>query len=93
MLKSVQNLVNDARDGMMASRYGNHSFNRSNGLCYFRYHDAPVCVVNFNNKTVSYSFCGYEGAPSTTRTVRSYQEVFKSYREVGREQHTGDQRK
>ena len=87
-LKSVQKLISDMRNGAMAAAYGNHSFEKRNGVCYFRYHGSPVCVYDQDNETVSYSSCGYEGASSTTRTVRSYQEMFRNVTAVDREQHT-----
>lgn len=85
MLKSVQYLVNDARSGVSKSRYGNHSFERTGGLWYFRYHGSPVCVVDPIERTVRYDYCGYEGSTSTKRTVNSYYEAFNSYREIPKE--------
>lgn len=87
-LKSVQKLVSDMRQGVMSSCYGNHSFTRRNGLCYFKYHNNTVCILDLDQHTVSYSYCGYEGSPSTTRTIKSYQELFKHVTVVDREQHT-----
>lgn len=89
VLKSVQNLVNDARHNITASCYGNHSFNKKGGLWYFRYHGSPVCIVDPNDRTVSINFCGYDGAPSTVRTVNSYLEAFSTYQKVDRAIHEG----
>ena len=85
MLKAVQCLVNDARSGELKSRYGNHSFEKINDKWYFRYHDSAVCIVDPVNKTVTYDHCGYEGFPSTERTINSYSQIFSSYEEVPKE--------
>lgn len=85
MLKAVQHLVSDARAGATRSRYGNHSFDKTGGLWYFRYHGSPVCVVDPENKTVRYDYCGWEGSLSTKRTVNSYVEMFSSFREIAKQ--------
>lgn len=84
MLKSVQNLVNDAQQGATVAHYGNHSFERKGSLWYFRYHGAPICIVNPKDETVSISFCGYEGSPSTRRAINSYLTAFETYKNVDR---------
>lgn len=85
MLKAVQNLVRDAKAGVMKSRYGNHSFDKAGGLWYFRYHGSPICIVDPENETVRYDYCGWEGSVSTQRAVNSYVEAFSSLREVAKE--------
>ena len=87
VLKSILSLISDMNKGAVSSAYGNHSFEKRNGVYYFRYHGNPVCVYDQDNETVSYSSCGYDGAPSTTRTIRSYQEVFRNVNTVDREEH------
>lgn len=86
-LKSVQRLVSAAKQGATAASYGNHSFDKHNSVFYFRYHGHPVCIYDQDNDIISYSSCGYEGSPSTTRTIRSYQELFTHATVIEREQH------
>lgn len=83
MLKSVQALVEHALTGnQMYCHIGNHSCDEP-VLSYrkFYYHNACVCIIDTEDKTVMFDNCDWNTS-STTRTINSYRQAFTGFHEL-----------
>lgn len=76
MLKSIEKLIYAYNCGRESAKYGNHSFQQDNRKAYFMYHGNCVCEVDKVTNTATYSYCGWKGSSSTTRTINSYINYF-----------------
>ena len=81
MMKCIERLLDSERDLTV----GNHSVCLYSWGRQFFYHHNCVCQVDDEQKTFELDDCGYEGFPSTTRTLNDYRRYFLSqgYEEIG----------
>lgn len=80
-LKGVSKLVSFSDHEIR--RIGNHDKRPMRGLngdvtVEYRYHGNVVCCVNLNKKQFYLDACGWEGHPSTTITLHSYQHLYRN---------------
>lgn len=75
MLKSVEKLIIDYKNGRKKATYGNHSMENDTNEVRFYYHWTAVCTVNKKTGRAVYNNGGYNTS-STTRTINSYASYF-----------------
>ena len=76
MLASVKKLIYAYNCGRKSAKYGNHSFQQDNRKAYFMYHGNCICEVDKATNKAIYSYCGWSGSSSTTRSINSYKDYF-----------------
>ena len=77
MLKAVETLVNANNN----KKVGNHAmyFSQNYEVQYFTYHGNIICTVDWKNKTVRLTNCGWN-TTSTNRALNDYKRWFSDSR-------------